>query len=228
MDINMKKVLTFCLAMVMTVSMCISTLAAPGGFMSSPSGKPAPIVVSITSANKDCTAKLVITPYGERATLSDALRALLEKAYSEIVGIDDVTKLNADLAKLVADKNLDSSKIAVDQLFDIHVTGCDTHEGHTDFDIVLDAEMLSRFVGLLHMNKDGVWELVADAEVVNNGEHLKFSIDSFSPFAIVINTGEVEDPDTGDSNAIYLYAGLMAVSAVALAFLVFKSKKQRA
>lgn len=114
-------------------------------------------------------------------------------------------------------------------MFDIHVTGCDNHDEHVDFDITLDADTLSQFVGLLHMNKDGVWELVTDAEVVNNGEHLKFSVDSFSPFAIVVDT-TVEGgdaPQTGDNSMIHIYVILMAVSALALVVILIKNKKQK-
>ena len=225
----MKKVLAICLMMVMVLSMSVNVFAASGGFVSSPSGNPAPTVVSFKPSDDDCTAQLVVTPYGDRHELSDALRAMFEKAYNDIVNSDDLTKLNAELAKLAADKKIKGKDLAVSDLFDIHVTGCDYHDEHVDFDITLDADTLDRFEGLLHMNKDGVWELVADAEVINNGDHLKFSVDSFSPFAIVVNTG-VDTPDapqTGDNSMIHIYAIIMAVSTIAVIVIVVKSKKQR-
>ncbi len=226
----MKKVLAICLMMVMVLSMSVNVFAAPDGFVSSPSGNPAPKVVDFDPSDEECTAQLVITPYGDRHDLSDVLRAMFEKAYNSIVNSDDLTKLNAELAKIAADKNITGADLAVSDLFDIHVTGCDYHDEHVDFDITLDADALRHFVGLLHMNKDGVWELVTDAEVVNNGEHLKFSVDSFSPFAIVVDTssGTTDTPQTGDNSMIHIYAIIMAVSALAVIVIAVKSKKQRA
>ena len=225
----MKKVLAICLMIVMVVSMSVTSCAAPGGFVSSPSGNPAPTVVDFDPSNDNCTGWLVITPYGDREDLSDVLRSLLEKAYKDVVNSDDLTKLNAELAKIAADKNIEGQNLAVSDLFDIHVTGCDFHDGHFGFDITLDADKLSSFVGLLHMNKNGEWELVADAKVVNNNEHLQFSVDSLSPFAIVVDTtidgGDV--PQTGDNSMIYVYVILMAVSALSLVVIVLKNKKQR-
>lgn len=224
----MKKVLAICLMMVMVVSMSATVCAAPAGFVSSPSGNPAPTVVGFEPSNDDCTARLVITPYGDGQELPDALQTMFEKAYNDIVNSGDLTKLNAELAKVAADKNIAGSDLAVGDLFDIHVTGCDYHDGHVDFDITLDADTLSHFVGLLHMNKNGKWELVTNAEVVNNGEHLKFSVDSFSPFAIVVDTSG-DTPKTGDNSMIYIYvcAIIMAVSALTIIVIAIKSKKKR-
>lgn len=225
----MKKVLAICLTMVMVMSMSATVLAAPGGFVSSPSGNPAPTVVDFDPSDDDCTGRLVITLYGDRYDLSDALRSLFEKAYKSIVNSDDLTNLNAELAKIAANKNIAGADLAVSDLFDIHVTGCDYHDEHVDFDITLDADTLNRFVGLLHMNKDGVWELVTDAEVVNNGEHLKFSVDSFSPFAIVVDTssGTSVAPQTGHNSMIHIYLIVMALSTLAVIGIAVKSKKQR-
>ena len=225
----MKKVLAICLMMVMVLCMSVNVFAAPSGFVSSPSGNPAPTVVAFEPNNDDCTGRLVVTPYGDRYELSDALRAMFEKAYNDIVNSDDLTKLNAELAKIASDKDINGADLAVRDLFDIHVTGCDYHDEHVGFDITLDADTLDRFEGLLHMNKDGVWELVTDAEVINNGEHLKFSVDSFSPFAIVVDTssGTPDAPQTGDNSMIHIYAIIMAVSALAVIVIAVKSKKQR-
>lgn len=225
----MKKVLAICLMMVMVVSMSVTAFAAPGGFVSSPSGNPAPTVVDFDPENDECTAKLVIIPHAERNTLPDDLKALIENAYTSIAESNDLTKLNADLASLVASKNISADKLAVSDLFDAHITGCDMHEGHVNFDITLKADTLKRFVGLLHMNKNGEWELVADAKITNDGEYLEFSIDSFSPFAIVVDTtvDGGDAPQTYDNSMIHIYAIIMAVSALAVIVIAVKSKKRR-
>ncbi len=225
----MKKVLAFCMMILMIFSMSISAVAAPGGFMSSPSGKPAPGIESFDPENEDCTGQLVITPYSGRGELSEFLQGLLEKAYTMIANSTDLTKLNADFAKLVARLNLNNSQLAVSDLFDIHVEGCDVHEGHLNFDVVLSADTLNKFVALLHMNHNGEWELVSDAKVTNNGTHLEFSTEELSPFAIVVRTdaGTPDTPQTGDNSLIHLYAVIMVISAILTAVIAVKLKKQK-
>ena len=224
----MKKILAICLMMVIVLSMSVmNVFAAPGAFLNSPSGNPAPTVVEFDPKDDECTAELIITPYGDKKTLPAELKALIEKAYNAIANTDDLTTFNADLTALAASKKIPGDKLAVSDLFDIHVTGCDYHEGHVDFDIILAADTLNRFVGLLHMNKNGEWELVSNAKVTNNGEHLEFSMDEFSPFAIVIDTSKGA-PQTGDDSMIYLYAVIMAISALGIIVIAVKSKKRKA
>ena len=228
MNFKMRKVLAVILMLVMTISVSATVFAA-NGFISSPSKNPAPGVVSFDPADENCTATLVITPYNERENLPEGLKALIEKAYSEITSSEDITKLNADLAALAQSLGLDPEELAVSDFFDIHVSDCEFHDAHFDFDIVLDVEKLSHFVGLLHMPKNGEWELVKDAQVTNNGEHLKFSVESLSPFAIVVDASKVtpEPPQTGDTSMIYVYAAIMVACVIAFAVIAFKLKKKK-
>ena len=217
----MKKVLAICLIIVMMMSFGVTAYA------NSPASTPAPIIVTFTPSDPDCTAKVVVTLYGDRAELSETLHALFEKAYSSIINANSLTDLNSAFKDLVKGKGIDPSKLAVSNLFDLHVTDCDFHDGHTEFDIVMGAEALKNFVGLLHMNKDGEWELVTDAEVINNGEHIKFSVESFSPFAIIVDTTASSDVPTGDS-MMHIYLSLLAVASLTFAFVLVKSRKQKA
>jgi hypothetical protein len=226
----MKKAIAICLIVVMVLSMNVNVFAAPGAFISSPSGNPAPQIISFDPSDDDCTAKLVITPYAKRDTLPDELKELIEKAYGEIAASKDLTELNSDLAKLAADKNLKGANLAVSDLFDIYAIDCEKHEEHLEFDIVLAADTLKRFVGLLHMNKNGEWELVSNAEVTNDGKHLKFTVETLSPFAIVVDTsnGGSDGPQTGDNSMIHIYVTIMAISAFAILVIVAKNRKQNA
>ncbi|MBR6740964.1 MAG: hypothetical protein IKM04_07870 [Clostridia bacterium] len=226
----MKKAATLCLSLVLLLSLSLTALAAPDGFISSPSGNPAPTIIDFIPANDDCTATAVITSYGDRHNLPDALRTMLEKAYSDITNAGNITELNTALAQLVEEKQLNSSKLVVSDLFDIHVTGCDYHSEHRDFDITLAAETLKHFVALLHMNAEGVWEIVADATVVSNGEHLQFSVDAFSPFAIVVDTTSEsgDTPPTGNNGMIYLWGTLVVAAGALLILICYKTKKQKA
>ena len=222
----MKKIVALCLSVILMMGMTITAFAAPGSFVSSPTGNQAPAVEDFKAADEDCTAQLVITPYGDREELSEAIEALLEKAYDSIKESTDLTALNAELAKLAKEKKINGTDLAVSDLFDIHVTGCDYHDGHTEFDVVLSADTLNNFVALIHMNKDGKWEIVEDAKVTGDGDHLSFSVDSFSPFAIIVNTGK--PAQTGDNNMVPICIAIMAVSALAIVVILVRSKKQKA
>lgn len=226
----MKKVLAICLVMVMLVSMNISVFAAPGSFVSSPSGNPAPILISFECGDEGCTAKMKITPYADRDTLPAVLKTLIESFYAKIAGTQDLTTLNVDLAKLAANKNLTGDRLAVSDLFDIYAYGCEEHEEHKNFTITLDADTLSRFVGLLHMKDNGEIELIKNAKVLNDGEHLQFTAETMSPFAIVVDTGAdtPDGPQTGDNNMNHIYLIIMIASALALAVVLVMNKKQRA
>ncbi len=219
----MKKVLVICCVLLMMMSMGAVVFAAPGSFVSSPTGNRAPSLVEFKTPD-GCTAELVITPYGDRSELPETLNALIEKAYAEIRGTNDLTTLNAELAKLSESLKIAGTDLAVSDLFDIHMTGCDYHEEHKDFDIVLSSDMLENFVGLLHMNADGEWELIDNAKVVN-GEHLSFSVDAFSPFAIVVE--EEGAAQTGENSRTWLYVAIMAAAVAAIVVVLSVSKKQR-
>lgn len=221
----MKKVLVVLLTVLMMMSMTVTVFAA-GGFVSSPTSQQAPDVVEFTPADDDCEARLVITPYGEKEELTPAIKSFFEKAYTEIKSSKNLTELCDSLKKIAANKKIKGTNLAVSELFDIHVTGCDYHEGHTEFDIVLDPDSLKNFVALLHMNHNGEWEVVSDAKVINNGDHLAFSIDEFSPFAIVVKTANPSQ--TGDNSLIPLYITVMALSAAGIIVILAKSKKREA
>lgn len=208
----MKKVLAICLTMLFVVSAGATVSAA--GFVSSPSASAAPILISFEPVSEGCTANLVLTSYGEKNTLADAEKALIEKAYTDIT-----TDLNGLVKEFAGKKDL-----AVSSLFDISAVGCANHDEHKGFTITLSVEALNRFEGLLHMTADGKWELV-DAKIVNSGKNLQFTVDSLSPFAVVINTKGGNSPATGDNTMVYFYAVVMAASALAVATIAVKSKK---
>ena len=222
----MKKVLVICLMVIMVMSLSATAFATPG-FVSSPSGQPGPEVEEFEPKDEECTADLVVTPYGEREELPETLQELIEQAYEDVADAETLTELNDAFAKMVEDKGIDSKRLAVSDLFDLHVTDCDFHEGHTEFDIVLSMDTLEHFVGLLHLNKGGVWELVEDARV--EGDRLIFSVESFSPFAVIVETEEEPTPpQAGDNSNIHIYGIVMAVAALAILVLAVKGRKQKA
>lgn len=217
----MKKVLVLCLTAIMIASMCVCAFADTGLFVKSPSVNKAPALESFEALSEDCEAKVVITAYADRATLSQAKKDALEDIY-EAVAAGKTDALADVFAKLAADKKVDAKKLAISDLFDISNTDCDGHNEHKGFSIKLNAETLKNFVGLVHY-KDGKWEVVADAKVVD-GDTLTFSVDSLSPFAIVVDSGKLPS-DTGDNSNIALWVMVLSASALAVVLVALKKKR---
>lgn len=237
----MKKLLVICLTVLMVLSMSLSAIAAPGGFVESPTNGNSPSLVGGQPDSDDCDGYIVVTPYAERDTLDDEKRKEIEDAYDEIVANEDVTKLNDELGDIADDKGISPEHLAVSELFDVSYYGCEEHEEHGGFTITIEAEMLDRFVALI-VNNDGKWEIVETASVNEDGKTLTFHSETFSPFAIVVNndpdyvpggdnSDDVSDgktPQTGDVRSFWIYIVIMAVSALAMIVLWIKYKKQSA
>lgn len=222
----MKKAVALLLTIVMVASLNVAVFADPGSFVKSPSLNESPTLVDSNIASNICKALVKITSYIKRSELPAELKAALEKAYASIVGTDDVSTLASEITKLAADKNVDTKKLAVSDLFDIHYENCTDHDSHGAFTITIKPESVKGFFCLLHYN-DGKWEVVANAAV--DGENITFTIDEFSPFAIVVDTNLTVNPTpTGDSSNIVLYVFIMAASAAAVVILWRRSKKYSA
>lgn len=192
----MKKTLAIFLMVVMAISMSVTAFAAPDNFVVSPSVNVAPQLINFTPADDDCTAELIVTPYSERDNLPENFKELIEGMYKDISSADD-------FAKLLEGLGIKGDDLAVSDLFNIHSVGCDNHEGHYDYDITLSAKTLDRFEALVHKNPDGDWELINGAQVVNDGQYLKFTFTSEGPLAIIVNTGDSKGDQsigTGDAN----------------------------
>lgn len=216
----MKKVMVICLALVMLMSISVSVFAA-GGFVSSPSTNKAPIVVGFDPKDDDCTAQVVITPFGDRENLPKDLQERMEKAYQGILSQEDISKLNADLARLAANMKIDNDRLAVSDLFNAHATDCDKHEDHFNFDLTLKADTLNNFVGLLALNEKGEWELVQGAKVSDG--HLIFTSKTLTTYAIVVDSG-VSSPQTGADTVLVVLAAMMVLSAAAIVVVAKKSR----
>lgn len=221
----MKKVLTVCLMALVAVSMCVSAFAATNGFVSSPSGNSAPALVS--GGDSDVN----IYSYSERDKLPEDLRQKMESAYAKIVeAANDLTTLNTGLADLVKSEGVDAKDLAVSDLFDLQYVGT-AEKGQ--FDLVIKSATFDKFFALLHLNGD-TWELVKDAKVENkDGEyHLSFSVEEFSPFAVVVNTAADSIQPEEDSNTavivIAIVGGVIAVGVLGfLAYYFFVIKKKQ-
>ena len=223
----MKKLLAIVLALMMVASMSVNAFAA-AGFTKSPSKNMAPIFVDFSPKDEDCTSALVITGYADRNNLPQDLLDQINNAYQSIVDSGDLSKLLLQLEAYVEQNNIDGKNLAVSDLFNLHTEGCDNHENHKEFNVTLDADTLKNFVGLMYMDAEGNWHWVADAKVVNDGEHLQFTGMGSGAYAIVVDTTEDVTAGTGDTSTIIICAAVMAVAAVALVIVLIKGKKQKA
>ena len=150
MNTQMKKVLAICMMIVLVASIGLSALAAPNGFVSSPSGgKRPPVMDFFDPVDEDCTANLVITPFCDKNNLPENQRKEMEDAYNDIVNADNLTDLNKDLADAAKDQGIDPEKLAVGDLIHLGCDGCADHANHEKFQVSLDVEGLDKFVGVI-------------------------------------------------------------------------------
>lgn len=193
----MKKVFAFVLAVlcVATLSMAVVS-AAP-----SPS-KDAPVVESVSSSNADWKGELKI--YVESSKdISAEVKASLTAA------IASAQKL--DVSKLIGKNN-----VAVQDVFEAIAT----LDNYGTLTISLNIGKDVNFAGLLHFTNND-WEEVKGATYDKATGVMTFTVDSLSPFAIVVNTTQ-----TGDSFNYWLYAviALVAGTAAVVLFVVGKKK----
>lgn len=219
----MKKLFVICLALVMafamTATMALSVGA--GDFLSSPSRNQAPELVAGENENGD---KVGVTSYADRNDMPAEARQLLEEAYAKIIGTDDVSELNSQIAEIAKELGVDLAALAISDLFDI------SPEANADgtFSITLKSETLQNFVCLLHYH-GGEWQVVENAKLTENGE-LSFSVDNFSPFAIVVNTGAAPAP-TGLSTALIVgivVSSVLLVGGIVTGVCLLTVKKKKA
>ena len=186
---TIKKIATVLVLSVLALSMTFSSFAAnSGSFVQSPSANQAPELVFGGSEEHDCDEPLKIVPYLDRDALEEEAKEILEKAYEQIKKAKNLVTICPDLKAIAEKLDVPTTNLAVSDLFDIS----DVHGGvDAKFDIVLKAETLENFVGLLHY-KNNEWVLVDNAKVeeVDGELHLIFTTDGLSPFAVVVDTHE--------------------------------------
>ena len=202
-------------------SASISAFATTGAFVISPSLNPAPELVDAVNEDEACDAKIVITAYADRDQLSEEARKRIEEAYTMIRGTKDLSTLNEMIAKIAKRLGVEVTDLAVSDLFDIDAVGCTgNHEDHGLFDITLKAETLNNFVCLLHYY-NGEWIVVDNAIVTQNGEHLEFEEKEFSPFAIVVYTGDDDITTPVKDNNVAVIVAAAVAGATVLSALIF-------
>lgn len=215
---EMKKVLVLCMAAIMVLSLSVMSFAADGGFVSSVAAQPAPDLEGATNADGE-RVDLILTPYSAHDSLPTDLNDEMKTAYDEIAANKDVTKLTSDLAPVATAAGVDPANLAVSDLFDLHFSDEQNHGAVT---VTLKSDSFKNFVALIHFNGT-TWEVVKDAKV--EGTTLTFTVNNFSPFAVVVSTTAQQPPQTGDTMVVGICAAIMTVSAIGMAVAFKKSKK---
>lgn len=171
----MKKLLVFALVLVMVLALSATVLA--DSFVSSPSNDDTPTVGKVEASNADWNGKIVVTSLKDSAD-----NAEMTAAYDSIKDAAAVK----DLAPSLTEENL-----AVSTLFDVSATA----EGAGSVTVTLTSDKFENFVALLHY-VDGKWTVVENAKA--EGKTLTFTVDSLSPFAVVVSTDAADEPSTSE------------------------------
>ena len=223
---KMKRFFAFFMTVVLVVAMSVPAFAALGGFISSPSGVPAPQVSDFKPVTPDCTGKIVVTSWADRHTLDDATRARFEKAYNDIINLnsDANNELLAVMKDFEKSHGLDHKDLAVGSLFDISSYNCTHHEKHEGFIITIGVGDLEHFVGILHFT-GSVWEELEINDVDEAAHTVTFTTPSLSPFAVVVNNG-AEAPAASGNAWIWIVVAAVVVAAAAAAVVVVAKKKR--
>ena len=196
----MKKILLLVLAVMLGLSLSFTVLADPGAFQNSPSTLQGPELIDANNDHHDCIARLIITSYADRHTLTDEKRVNLENVYQMLSTTDDISTVVPQLEDLAESLNVKTEDLVASELFDISLTECPYHEFHGSFDVLLKADALRNFVCLLHYY-NGEWEIVEDVEVVLD-TYLAFTESDFSPFVIVSIPGGIGNGGIGGIGGI--------------------------
>ena len=154
---------------------------------------------------------IVVTPYLKKDTIvSSESRIEITERYNEIASALSITEYTPLVAPEAAKLGLDAAECYVADMFDMtfyHVVGTTYTEvhNHGEVRITLTDDVFEKFACLLHYNK-GTWEVVTTVKHVESNE-ISFTINDFSPFAIVVNSktptaglnSGVTSPQTGYS-----------------------------
>ena len=247
----MKRVISLVIALVLCLGLAAPVFAAE--FVSSITGKESPTIVPVTGedgkeyigvihdedgnvigyVDEKC---LLITPVSKAATselIPDEAEKTLLSVYEQLVaGTMDLPyeKFNADL---------DASNMVIRDLFDASwlCDGENIAPAHPDHPEMIEPKGvtisitfnvgISKNTTLYCMSyKHGVWNPIV--KTVNNGNGtVTCTFEDFCPIAFAVEKGADTPPSqTGDDSNVALWAGIMAVSVVALGAVLILSRRK--
>ncbi|MBR2965733.1 MAG: hypothetical protein IKC34_04200 [Clostridia bacterium] len=217
----MKKICAVIIAVVMMQLLALSAFAG-GAFVSSPSASDAPGFTQLPSESEDCTVKVTICAYGDRADLENKLlAAMMTDAYEKIADSEDLSALGEDVEKLASKLNVNSEILVASELFALYSTDCDGHAAHGDVRIAIEPTLLDNFAGLLKYNGVG-WELV-ECEI--DGEVLLFAFDEEAVYTVLLHDGTASE-ENALATVVSVIAGLFVIVIIILLIVFFIKKKK--
>lgn len=219
----MKKLLTVSLTLILALTLSISAFAT-GGFISSPTGNPAPEVEKVEK-DEDCFADIIVTPFADRNDLSEEKKALIEKAYKAIKDNSNLAALLPALKDVAEKAGIKPENLAVSDLFDISYHEDGDHGEHGAFTITLKSDALENFVALMCLTDEG-WKLV-DAKLDETGKLLTLTEADLFAYAIVVDATSENQP-TGEIGVWVYLAGMVVSLAAICVILKVQRKKENA
>ena len=200
-------------------------LTASAAFVSSPSNNRAPTIVDFECEDENCTAKLKVTPYSDRYSLSEEEWKILEEAYKRISGEKDDPKLAEILKKIADEKGIDVSDLSISDLFHIGYEDCEKHieEGHKGFKITLKADTIDNLVGVLHFDGEN-WTIVKILSYDAEKGTVTIFTENLGCFAFVVQ--KYIAPNTGDTSMAFVWFVLAAACSMAAICVVVPKKKR--
>lgn len=212
----MKKLIVLLTIVSVVFVMGISALAAPGGFVESPSNNGAPTLVA-----EDSDVGVTVTAYRDRVGKLSADRiSTFENAYKSVVGYTDVSSMNPELSKVANRVKVDPADLAVSDLFFVTV------DEKSSAEISVQSNTFDNFVALIRYDESG-WSIV-ESELKKDGTTVSFTASS-GVYAVVVSTGATPNQSENMSIGPVWRTVILVVAAVvvAAAVVVFVIKKKK-
>lgn len=203
----MKKLIILLIVVAVACVMGISALAAPGGFVESPSNNGAPTLVA-----EDSDVGVTVTAYRDRANkLSADQISAFENAYKSVVSYTDVSSMTPELPKVANKVKVDPADLAVSDLFFVTV------EGKSSANASVQSNTFDNFIALVRYDGSG-WSIV-DSEL-KDGNTVSFTASS-GVYAVVVSVGATPNQSQNGCVGPIGITVILCVVAVAIAAAVF-------
>lgn len=211
-----RKILAFACAMTLVFGMGMSVSAAPSSTASATAGEVANNAApaeTLVSAGDNASGQVLTTEtvqwFAETTTVSGVAGASLSAVSAETAK-----------AMIAQAKTIAGSNTFIASLVDLNVPA---GTGAATFTLGCPNVWKGQNVTILHLKSDGTYETIAPSAVEDN--KVTFTMTSYSPVAIVINTGSAgaKSPKTGE--IIALIAAMAAISGTGAAVCGRKAKR---
>ena len=209
----MKRLIAVLCVAVMLLAASVSVAAAHEDFVQSPSSSGAPSIVE-----GDTDSSITITSYRDRLSeLESSEVEAFEDAYDSVVEVPSVVELVPEVAKEANKVNVDTSYLAVSDLF--YVKGSGKSEK-----VSIKSAMFTNFISLFSFDGEK-WNIV-EVEVDEDGV-ISFISDG-GIYAVVVSSGQVPDRDTdGCSKLINIWIIIcIIVTVILITWIVYKRRKE--